>query len=427
MDGFERHLEGVTRAFLGACTRCGKCFEVCPIVEFTAAQGRNPEAMTAALCDFLGGGPLLPEVASWAESCTGSARCNEACPERLDFRVAIGIVNTRVKALKVQKDPATVPNFYKRMSQTIRLLAGLQVPPETLAGITAGRTRAQPPAEIVLYLGCNVLRNPNIFLAAMDVFDALGLDYAVLGGVANCCGVIHYKLQGDVPGADAIGSGTVQKLGAFHPRTVVTWCPTCYLHLAETRGDGARQGFEIVHISTFLARRLDRVARRFVAPIKKRAALHAHTGVPGVAESVQALLSAIPGLTLVEVPAAVQGAQMAYACGPGALGLIPAAQQRVYRELLEGCRAAGVDIMVDLYHTCHRLLCGMERDYPFEIANWITLVARAMGLEPRADLFKRYKIYGDVERVLEEAKDLVAQHQLDPDEVRKFLYAMMDT
>lgn len=423
-DDFQRYLQNVCQDFRDRCTRCGKCFEVCPIVEFTSAQDRKPEEVTAAVCAFLGGGDLLPEVASWAERCTGSARCNQACPEGLNFRLAIGIVNTRVKALKASVEPTTVPNYYKRMSQTVRLLVGLQVPPETLAGIAAGRARAQASAEIVLYLGCNVLRNPNIFLAAMDVFDALGFDYAVLGGVANCCGVVHFKMQGDISGSDVLASGTLEKLRGFNPGTVVTWCPTCQLHFTETRGGYAQYPFEIIHISNFLARHLRLLRPRLVAPINKRVALHEHAGVPGVAESVRAVLSAIPGLTLVEVPKA---ASVAYTCGPGALGLIPALQQQVYGELLEGCRAQGIDLLVDLYHTCHRLLCGVEREYSFEITNWIPLVATAMGLEPHADLFRRYKSYGDVERVLEEAKELVAQHRLDPDEVREFLYAMMDT
>ncbi len=422
--GFERHLEDVTQTFLDRCTRCGKCFDACPIVGFTSARGNKSEEITAALCNFLGGGALLPEVASWAESCTGSAQCNEACPEGLNFRVAIGIANTRVKALKASADPTKVPNFFKRMSQTIRLLAGLQVPPETLAEIAAGRARAQGSADIVFYLGCNVLRNPNIFLAAMDVFDALGLDYAVLGGVANCCGVIHFKMQGEISGSDAIGSNTLKTLRTFNPSTVVNWCPTCQLHLTETRDGYTQYPFEVVHISNFVSRRLDLLTPRFAVPINKRVALHEHFGVPGVVESVRAILSAIPGLTLVEVP---QTADMAYSCGPGALSLLPEAQQKVYREHLEGCRVQGIDILVTLYHTCHRLLCGMERDYPFEITNWITLVAEAMGLESHPDLFKRYKIYGDVERVVEEAKDLVAQNRLDSDEVRDFLYAMMDT
>lgn len=424
---FQQDLEDFSQAFLNRCTRCGKCFEACPIVEHTSARGKDPKAITAAVCDALAGGALLPEAASWAECCTGSGRCNDACPEGLNFRVAIGIVNARVKAEKARVDPTLVPNFYKRMSQTIRLLAGLQVPPDTVDDIAAGRARAHDRSDVVLYLGCNVLRNSNIFLAAMDVFDALGLEYAVLGGVANCCGVIHFKLQGDVAGADAIGTHTIEKLAAFAPRSVVTWCPTCQLHLGETRGGHTRYPFELIHVSAFLARHRDRLASRFVVPINRRVALHAHVGVPGVVESVRAILSAIPSLTLVEVPAAVEAAQLAYTCGPGALGVIPAVQRAAHQKLLDGCRDKGVEGLVDLYHTCHRLLCGREREYPFEIRNWITLVAEAMGLESRADLFKRYKTSGDVEQVLREAKDLVAQHQLDPDEVRQFLYAMMET
>ena len=55
----------------------------------------------------------------------------------------------------------------------------------------------QPPREkapdVVFYTGCNVLKTPHIALLCLDIFDLLGVDYEVMGGVGQCCGVYQYR------------------------------------------------------------------------------------------------------------------------------------------------------------------------------------------------------------------------------------------
>ena len=63
-----------------------------------------------------------------------------------------------------------------------------------------------PPAEgehhdVVLYLGCNVLRTSHMVRTVTAIFDRLGLDYVAVGGPTYCCGIQHHK-QGDVASAD---------------------------------------------------------------------------------------------------------------------------------------------------------------------------------------------------------------------------------
>ena len=43
--------------------------------------------------------------------------------------------------------------------------------------------------DFVFYTGCNVLKTPHIALLALDVMDALGISYEVMGGPTHCCGV----------------------------------------------------------------------------------------------------------------------------------------------------------------------------------------------------------------------------------------------
>ena len=50
-----------------------------------------------------------------------------------------------------------------------------------------------PAPDIVMYLGCNVLKTPHIALLCLEVLDRLGARYKVFAGPAYCCGVIQYR------------------------------------------------------------------------------------------------------------------------------------------------------------------------------------------------------------------------------------------
>jgi Fe-S oxidoreductase len=87
---------------------------------------------------------------------------------------------------------------------------------------------------------------------------------------------------------------------------VVTWCPSCHMHLSDIMAPGNATAFDITHITELLADCADRLAPLLTVPVKRRVLLHRHIGfathVP-VNDRVMSLLSRIPGLELVEGPA----------------------------------------------------------------------------------------------------------------------------
>ena len=76
-----------------------------------------------------------------------------------------------------------------------------------------------------------------------------------------------------------------------------------------------------------------------------------------------------------------------------------------------------VTTLAGIYHACHRELCSHERDWPFEVVNFLELVGESMGFH-RPDLFKRLKIMQDVDAVLAAAAPMIGAHHLDLDEAR---------
>jgi Fe-S oxidoreductase len=248
----------------------------------------------------------------------------------------------------------------------------------------------------------------------MDILDAINVDYEVLGGVNNCCGIVHFRTQGDIEGGDRIESHTLQRFAELQPQQVLTWCPSCQLHLGETTAGAMEFPFTIGHITQFLAEHLADLTPRFVKAIPKRVALHEHNGIAGINTHVRQLLTAIPGLELVDIE---QLPELGYTCGGGSLGLVQLAQQDVHAHVLESAKAAGVDMLVLVYHGCHRVLCDAQGRYPFEVKNFTSVLAEALGLEPHEDRFQRYKLQQDVAKILADAEPFIRANGLDPEVV----------
>jgi heterodisulfide reductase subunit D len=87
---------------------------------------------------------------------------------------------------------------------------------------------------------------------------------------------------------------------------------------------------------------------------------------------------------------------------------------------MQRAREARVDVLATIYHSCHREICEEERNYPFQIVNYISLLGEAMGLE-EPDAYKRYKLLADPDAVYDEVEAYVTAHGLDADRVRGLL------
>src|SRR6185437_9640478 len=66
--------------------------------------------------------------------------------------------------------------------------------------------------DFVFYTGCNVLKTPHMALIALDIMDALGVTYRVMGGPTHCCGVIQLR-AGDTDVSGRVAASSLDKLG----------------------------------------------------------------------------------------------------------------------------------------------------------------------------------------------------------------------
>ena len=405
---------------LDRCTGCGKCVEVCPTAVPAGIDIREPSAIVSDVLDILrGGGDTESRGARWASTCTGSGRCLSACDDGVNPRFMLAATRLRLNERRAASERhATGQAGFQKMSEGVKVLSRLQVPADLLAGMTrSARADSGPPPDVVMYLGCNVLKTPHIALLCLEVLDRLGTRYKVFGGPANCCGVIQYR-AGDTKASGRIGGNTVAGFAGTGAARVLTWCPTCNIQLSEIVMPSTEAGFALGHVVPYIAERIELLRSQFIRPVNKRVALHEHPGVAGVTEGVIKILSAIPGIEFVDL----EQPRVGYMCN--SLAPVPDYKRELHARELAAAEAAGVDCLVGIYHACHRELCAHETTYPFKIVNFLELVGEAMDIQ-RDDLFKQWKMMQDVDRVLAEVAGQAATLGLDIESVREVLIAHM--
>jgi len=413
---FVAGLDARVQDILDHCSACGRCVEVCPTAEPGGVDRRDPRAVvTDVLAILRGAGDPASAGARWAETCTGSGACLKACDDGVNPRFMLAMTRVKLNEAKAESTrQANGQKAFNTMSQSVKVLSRLQLPPDLVARVTRSAHASEGPApDVVLYLGCNVMKTPHIALLCMDVLDRVGARYAVHGGPANCCGVIQFR-AGDLKTGGKVGSNSVAGFAATGAAKVLTWCPTCNIQLGEIVMPTVKPSFALEHVVPYIASRIDTLRTHFVRRVEKRVALHEHPGVAGVTEGVLKILGAIPGLTIVDLAQPRVG----YMCN--SLAPVPAYKRALHSQELEAAAAAGVDALVGIYHACHRELCAHETSYPFRVVNFLELVGEAMGVD-RPDLFKQWKMMQDVDRVLAETSAQIAAAGLDVESVREVM------
>jgi Fe-S oxidoreductase len=403
---------------LDRCTQCGKCVEVCPTAGPAGIDVHEPSAIVADVLAILRGGTdAESRGARWANACTGSGRCISACDDGVNPRFMLAATRLRLNERREADDRRTTgQSGFRKMSTAVKVMSRLQLPPNLLARFTADTTEPSEDApDVVMYFGCNVLKTPHIALFCLEVLERLNTRYKVFAGPAHCCGVIQYR-TGDSRTSGRMGGNTVAGFSGTGAPRVLTWCPTCNIQLSEIVMPSTDARFALEHVVPYIAARIDRLRPHLVHPVNKRIALHEHPGVAGVTEGAIKILTAIPGIELVDL----DQPRVGYMCN--SLAPVPAYKRELHARELDAAAAAGVDCLVGIYHACHRELCAHEATSPFKIVNFLELVGESMGIE-KPDLFKQWKMMQDVDRVLAEVAGQLDAAALDVETVREVLIA----
>ncbi len=232
--------------------------------------------------------------------------------------------------------------------------------------------------RVTFWFGCNMLRHAEIIRLSIMLMERVGYDVSAVGGPAYCCGTVH---DHDPRAASTMAARTVQRFNDSATRDgrdkVITWCPSCHMHMSDIMAPGNATHFDIAHLSEILSERLERLAPVINVHVRRRVLLHRHVGFAthvAINRRVADVLARVPGLELVEGPAHPGHMCSALAAVPGALA---AAAQGTWN----AAAANGCDTVCTIFHSCHRELAGLDGKDNIRIRNWVHLVAESMGID----------------------------------------------
>ena len=433
IETFESALKARAEAMADACTRCGKCVEVCPATEaagLSPAERGDPVEVISGIIDIVRQGVGNDAAAKWAAGCVLSGECVKACDYGVNPRFLLYMA--RIALSHAKKDAAAERrsgfDAYRLVARDVAHISQMQLDDALLARLGQGAKGKAPrapdeKADFVFYTGCNVLKTPHIALYALDVMDALDISYEVMGGSTHCCGIVQMRL-GDVATSARIAENSANKLAQSKTGQVLSWCPSCQVQYTETtlptleKLRGAKP-FEMTPFTLFLHKHLDRLRPMLREPVPMRIALHRHPGVHGVVEAAEDILWSVPGIEIVDLDQPAVGLQS------NNLRMLPEFRRQLQQAELAAAEAAGVDALVAVYHSDHRELCAHERDYPFRIMNMYEIVGASMGIH-YDDHYKRLKIMQNADAILADCADLIEKHGLDRATTRLAVQAMLE-
>ena len=116
---------------LGACTQCGKCYEVCPMARYSKAPAQDGKAVVPGVLAVLRGERGSPEALGWIAVCTRSGVCVPACPENVDPKMMMRLARMTAlggRGLAKQIERKEDADYFDR----IRAFAKLQLSEDEL-------------------------------------------------------------------------------------------------------------------------------------------------------------------------------------------------------------------------------------------------------------------------------------------------------
>ncbi|NIP37368.1 MAG: hypothetical protein GWN18_20570, partial [Thermoplasmata archaeon] len=254
--------------------------------------------------------------------CTLCLRCVEECPQDapvLDhvLRVRQGLWDADVTpdgmvAMRESIEDEGNPFGQAREARTEAY------PPKLAARVL--EEDASPP-EVLLFPGCVYsYQDPRALAAVVQVLEAAGADYAVLGMDEGCCGYVDHLVGAEEDFAEVARDrmGAIVATGA---RMLVTPCAGCFRTFSQLYPEvdpGWPDPLEVVHLVEYL----DRLISEGRVPLQegrevRMVAYHDPCDLGrhgGVYDAPRRVLSALPGVVPEEFPASRRGADC---CGGG--------------------------------------------------------------------------------------------------------------
>lgn len=309
-----------------ACTECGRCQAVC--CAQLSGSVLNPKEIVGKLRRYMheGGGKTIEGRALHGDTitadelwaCTTCGACIAECPARIDIIDTI-VDLRRHLALEQGAFPHSAGSM---LHATQRLHNPWGLDPadrwDWTWDLDVPRLEPGKPVEVLYWVGCAASfdqRAQNIARSMVHILKAAGVGFAVMTE-ERCHAEVGRRL-GEEYLYQTATEENIAALRQYSFGKIVAACPHCFNTLRNEYPKFAGGTFDVVHHSTFIAQLIQQGRLKLALQAQREIAYHdpCYLGRHnGEFDAPRAVLAAVPGVNLVELP---QRRQHAVCCGGG--------------------------------------------------------------------------------------------------------------
>ena len=368
------------------CARCGYCKNVCPTYAFSDGfEAYSPRARLHFLREYAEGKAEM--TAGWVDRlfrCTTCERCAAVCQTKIPLVEVWEAARARAVAEGVGPMPAhvrisaAVAAHGNAFGEVLEKARGWMLPEHKPAA----------QAELLIFGGCTAsYRIPAMLRTGASILQRQNIPYMYLGGKELCCGSPLLR-TGQEEAAAAVIAGNMELINEAGVKQVVAPCAGCSKTLRSdypkwAKRLGKKWDVEVLHFSQIYARLIGEGRLVPTKPINRTVTYHdpCHAGrAQGLFREPRAIMAAIPGLRLIEMPHHGPDSRCCGA-GGGVKANYPELAASIARDRVQEAMSTGADVLVTMCPFCQGSFTQAikELDAPLEVAGVDHLLLQAMG------------------------------------------------